>query len=111
VAGILLAAFVAWMWSHYGHRVNLGRFFQVTAVFLAVFVVQLLIYGFHELTEAHIWSGSDYWHWVTEPYGPDGVYGQYLTYALVALPMAWLAISYWLPTRQVQAAGAESRAA
>jgi high-affinity iron transporter len=92
-AGTLLAAAVAWLWSKYGHRVNLSRFFQVTAVFLAVFVVQLLIYGFHELTEAHLWAGSDYWHWVTEPYGPDGVYGQYLTYALVLLPMAWLGLS------------------
>ena len=40
---------VAWLWSRYGHRVNLARFFQVTAVFLLIFVVQLLIYGFHEL--------------------------------------------------------------
>ncbi len=49
-AGIVVAACVALMWSRYGHRVNLGLFFQVTAVFLLVFVVQLLIYGFHELT-------------------------------------------------------------
>ena len=26
----------------------------------------------------------------TEPYGPDGVYGQYLTYMLVAVPLGWL---------------------
>ena len=32
----------------------LALFFQVTAVFLMIFVVQLLIYGFHELTEANI---------------------------------------------------------
>ena len=41
VAGTLVAAFIAWLWSRYGHRVNLARFFQVTAVFLLVFVVQL----------------------------------------------------------------------
>ncbi|MDQ3069418.1 MAG: FTR1 family protein [Acidobacteriota bacterium] len=94
VAGTLVAAFVAYLWSRYGHRVNLARFFQVTAVFLAVFVVQLVIYGFHELTEANIGiPNSDWWHWKTEPFGPDGFYGQYFTYALVALPMAWLAIS------------------
>ena len=58
VAGTLVAAFVAWLWSRYGHRVNLARFFQVTAVFLMVFVVQLLIYGFHELTEANIFPNS-----------------------------------------------------
>jgi high-affinity iron transporter len=47
-----------WLWSRYGYRVNLSRFFQVTAVFLLVFVVQLLIYGFHELTEANIFPNS-----------------------------------------------------
>lgn len=93
VAGTACAAIVAWLWSRYGHRVNLALFFQVTAVFLAVFVVQLFIYGFHELTEANIFPGSEPLHWATEPYGPDGRYGQWLTYALVALPMAWLLVA------------------
>jgi high-affinity iron transporter len=93
VAGTLVAASIAWLWSHYGYRVNLSRFFQVTAVFLLVFVVQLVIYGFHELTEANIFPGSQPWHDATEPFGPDGIYGQYLTYMLVLLPIAWLAIS------------------
>jgi high-affinity iron transporter len=88
--GTLSAAFVAWMWSRYGHRVNLALFFQVTAVFLAVFVVQLAIYGLHELTEANLIAGSEALHWATEPYGPDGRYGQFLSYALLALPMGWL---------------------
>jgi high-affinity iron transporter len=93
VGGTLLAAFVAWLWSRYGHRVNLARFFQVTAIFLMVFVVQLFIYGFHELAEAHVLPNSDALHWATEPYGPDGVYGHYLTYMLVALPLGWLALT------------------
>jgi high-affinity iron transporter len=93
VAGTLIAAFIAFLWSRYGHRVNLARFFQVTAIFLLVFVVQLLIYGFHELAEAHVLPNSEALHWATEPYGPDGIYGQYLTYLLVALPLGWLAIS------------------
>ena len=88
IGGTVLAAFVAWLWSRYGHRVNLARFFQVTAVFLLVFVVQLVIYGFHELTEANIFPNSQPWHDATEPFGPDGVYGQYLTYLLVLLPLA-----------------------
>lgn len=99
VAGTLLAAVVAWLWSRYGHRVNLSRFFQVTAVFLLVFVVQLMIYGFHELTEANVLPYSHTLHWATEPYGPDGRYGQYLTYLLVTLPLGWLAISSWLSPR------------
>jgi high-affinity iron transporter len=92
-AGTVCAAIVAWLWSRYGHRVNLALFFQVTAVFLMVFVVQLLIYGFHELTEANILPYSEPLHWATEPYGPDGRYGQYLTYLLVILPMGWLAVA------------------
>jgi high-affinity iron transporter len=93
VGGTLLAACVAWLWSRYGHRVNLARFFQVTAIFLLVFVVQLVIYGFHEMAEANIFPNSRPWHDVTEPYGPDGIYGQYLTYLLVVLPVGWLALS------------------
>ncbi|MBI4887038.1 MAG: FTR1 family protein [Acidobacteria bacterium] len=90
-AGTISAAFVAWLWSRYGHRVNLGLFFQVTAVFLSVFVVQLFIYGFHEMTEANIGIPySESLHWATEPYGPEGRYGQWLTYLLVLLPMGWL---------------------
>ena len=91
--GTIAAAFIAWLWTRYGHRVNLARFFQVTAVFLLVFVVQLVIYGFHELTEANIFPNSQPWHEATEPFGPDGIYGQYLTYSLVVLPLAWLAIT------------------
>lgn len=92
-AGTLCAAFVAWLWTKYGHRVNLALFFQVTAVFLAVFVVQLLIYGVHELSEANLFAGSEALHWATEPYGPDGRYGQMLTYMLVALPIGWLIVA------------------
>ena len=98
VAGTLVAAFVAWLWSRYGHRVNLARFFQVTAVFLLVFVVQLLIYGFHELTEPTS-SLTPAVHWATEPYGPDGRYGQFLTYLLVVLPLGWLALSNFFKPR------------
>jgi high-affinity iron transporter len=93
LAGTAVAAFIAWLWTRYGGRVNLSRFFQVTAVFLIVFVVQLVIYGVHELTEANIFPNSQPWHDATEPYGPDGIYGQYLTYLLVLLPLGWLLLS------------------
>ena len=107
--GTLSAAFVAWLWSRYGHRVNLGLFFQVTAVFLLVFVVQLLIYGFHELTEANIFPYSEPLHWATEPYGPDGRYGQYLTYLLVMLPLGWLAFSISAASPRARRSGSARR--
>ena len=65
LVGTTAAAVVAWLWSHYGHRVNLGLFFQVTAVFLLVFVVQLVVYGFHELAEANVFPYSEPLHWAT----------------------------------------------
>ena len=99
-AGTLCAAAVAWLWSRYGYRVNLSRFFQVTAVFLLVFVVQLVIYGFHELAEANVFPNSQSLHDATEAYGPDGIYGQYLTYLLIVLPLGWLAVSSLLHRNQ-----------
>ena len=95
VAGVLCAAAVAFLWARYGHRVNLGQFFQVTAIFLLIFVTQLFIYGFHELTEAKLFPYSETLHWATEPYGPDGRYGRYLTYLLVIMPLGWLVFSSW----------------
>jgi len=99
IGGTASAAIVASLWSRYGHRVNLGLFFQVTAVFLLVFVVQLLIYGFHELMEANIFPYSEPLHLATEPYGPDGRFGQYLTYLLVMLPLGWLLLGSLVPRR------------
>jgi high-affinity iron transporter len=106
VGGLVVAAFVASLWSRYGHRVNLGLFFQVTAVFLLVFVFQLLIYGFHELTEANIFPYSEPLHLATEPYGPDGLYGRYLTYLLILLPMGWLAFASMFGGRKPMAPAA-----
>jgi high-affinity iron transporter len=95
--GVLCAAALAWAWSRYGQRVNLKRFFQVTSLFLVLFTVQLFIYAFHEFTEAGLVPGIDneFWHLATEPYGPEGVYGEWLTYAMVLVPAAWLALAWW----------------
>lgn len=92
VVGIALAATVAWLWARYGRRIDLGLFFRVTAAFMVLFSIQLLIYAFHELTEAGILPGLDneHWHVLTEPYGPEGQYGAWLSYGLVLVPLAFL---------------------
>jgi len=96
LTGVALAASLAWAWSRYGHRVNLGLFFQVTSIFLVLFAGQLCIYAFHEATEANVLPiDNSYWHVATEPYGPEGEYGAMLTYALVLLPGLWLAWSFF----------------
>jgi len=74
--------------------VNLGLFFQVTSIFLVLFALQLLVYSFHEATEANVLPiNNQYWHIATEPYGPEGEYGAMLSYALVLLPGLWIAWS------------------
>ena len=90
--GIAAAAIVAVAWVRYGKRINLARFFQVTAVFLLIFSIQLVIYTLHELFEADAvpFVDNEYWHIATEPYGPEGLYGQWLTYLMVLVPAAWL---------------------
>jgi high-affinity iron transporter len=92
VAGMLGAAAVAGLWSRYGRRVNLGLFFQVTAIFLFVFVVQLLIFGVHEMSEQGFLPYSETIHVNTENWGPDSILGHLLTYLLVILPLGWLLI-------------------
>lgn len=91
-AGLVGAAGVAWLWSRYGHRVNLALFFQVTAIFLFVFVVQLFIAGIHETAEANLLPYSAAIHAATEAWGPDSAFGHLLTYLMAVLPLAWVAI-------------------
>jgi high-affinity iron transporter len=99
--GVAGAAAIAWLWSRYGHRVNLALFFQVTAIFLFVFVVQLLIGGTHEMSEQHFLPFSEEIHAATESWGPDSVFGHVLSYLLVILPLGWLAIKALFSKRPV----------
>jgi len=92
VTGLAGAAAIAFLWSRYGHRINLGLFFQVTAIFLFVFVVQLVIQGMHEMSEQNYLPFSAIIHERTESWGPDSAFGHLLTYLLVILPGAWLAL-------------------
>lgn len=96
--GVLLAGSVAWAWSKYGHRVNLGLFFQVTAVFMVIFSIQLLIYAFHEFTETPELASLGiidvpYWHAATEDWGPSGRIGSWISYSLLLVPLIFLGFS------------------
>jgi high-affinity iron transporter len=102
--GFAGAAVFAGLWSKFGHRINLGLFFQVTAIFLFVFVVQLLIYGVHEMSEQQMLPYSDAIHEATESWGPDSAFGHLLTYLLVLLPLGWLTLKSAFFTRSITAA-------
>ena len=92
LAGLAAAAGTAWAWSVYGRRVDLSVIFRITTVFMVLFSIQLLVYAFHELTEAGVVPGVDneWWHIATEPYGPEGTWGAWLTYSLAIVPAAML---------------------
>jgi high-affinity iron transporter len=88
--GLVLAALLAAGWAQYGHRVDLGLFFQVTSIFLILFVVQLLFYAFHEFTEANALPiDNAYWHLATEEWA-EGTYANMISVALILIPLAWL---------------------
>lgn len=92
--GLLGAVAMAWLWAKVGHVIDLRRFFQVTGIFLLVFLVQIAITAFHELAEAGVLPDSQALHAATEPYGPEGVYGRWLALVMVGTPALWLAITW-----------------
>jgi high-affinity iron transporter len=108
--GIGGAAGLAWLYSQYGRRINLALFFQLTAIFLLVFVVQLTIQGFHEMAEQGFLPYSNIIHERTEAWGPDSAFGHALTYLLVLAPLAWLLISSRITGRSIFHKTADSTA-
>src|SRR5436305_1808146 len=90
--GILCAALMSWAWAHYGHRINLKRFFQVTGLFLLLFTAQIVFYAIHELSEAEVLPHSEAIHTATEPFSPVGVYGKWFSVLMVGACAAWLLV-------------------
>ena len=102
--GLCAAGGFAWGWARFGHLINVKRFFQVTGIFLLLFIVQVGIYSFHEFSEAGLLPNSEVLHVATEKFSPDGLYGKWFSVVMIALCALWL-IGGWLkdrlkPTRQ-----------
>lgn len=105
IAGLVLAAMVGWFWVRFGKRVNLARFFRVTAWFMLVFSGYLILYGIHEFFEGGLVPGVDnaYWHLATEPL-IDGWIGQLFSVSLVLVPTIWLLVAQWRDKQATHAA-------
>jgi hypothetical protein len=88
VGATALSAGVAWLWTRIARHLPTAQLHRATRTFAVVFVLQLLVYAFHESAEARLlpWSGA--LHAATEPYGPDGVFGMHFSELLVVLPIA-----------------------
>lgn len=93
--GLVSAAALAWGWARFGHLINVKRFFQVTGIFLLLFMAQVAIYSFHELAEAGLLPNSDALHAATEKFSPDGLYGKWFSLVMVAVCGCWL-LWVWL---------------
>lgn len=96
--GLLAAGLFAWAWARFGHLINVKRFFQVTGIFLLLFMVQVGIYSFHEFSEAGLLPNSEVLHAATEKFSPDGLYGKWFSLVMISICAFWLLIG-WLKDR------------
>jgi high-affinity iron transporter len=92
--GLCAAGGLAWAWARYGHLINVKRFFQVTGIFLLLFMAQVAVYTFHEFAEAGILPNSDALHAATEKFSPDGLYGKWFSLVMIGICAIWL-IGAW----------------
>jgi high-affinity iron transporter len=102
INGALLGLFAAIVfavgWAKFGHLINVKRFFQVTGIFLLLFMIQVAIYSFHEFTEAGLLPNSEVLHHATEKYSPDGLYGKWFSPIMIGICALWL-LGAWLLDR------------
>src|SRR6267378_1107163 len=96
--GLGAAAALAWAWGRFGHLINVKRFFQVTGIFLLLFMAQVAIYTFHEFSEAGVLPNSEAIHAATEKFSPEGLYGQWFSLVMVGVCAAWLLVA-WVTDR------------
>ena len=98
-AGLLLTALLSWLWVRCSHLINLRLFFQVTSLFLLLFLAQVGLHAFHELSEAGVLPQSAAFHAATEPFSPDGRYGRWFAVLTVMICLGWLLVA-WVRERR-----------
>ena len=96
--GILAATLVSFAWVRWSRLINVKRFFQVTGIFLLLFLIQVGIYSVHEFSEAGILPNSEFVHVATERFSPVGLYGKWFSLAIVIICAFWL-ITAWILDR------------
>ncbi|HEY0761387.1 MAG TPA: FTR1 family protein [Pyrinomonadaceae bacterium] len=97
--GLAAAILFAVGWAKFAHLINVRRFFQVTGIFLLLFMVQVSIYSFHEFAEAGLLPNSEFLHEATEKFSPDGLYGKWFSPIMIGICALWL-LGAWLIDRR-----------
>ncbi len=107
VLGVALAGVVGLLWVRHGRKVNLTRFFNVTAWFLGFFALQLVLYAVHEFSESGLLPGVDNarWHLLTEDWA-EGWISQLIYVGMVVMPTGWLLAAHLADRRARKAASA-----
>lgn len=104
LVGLAVAIAFGVMFVRGSLRIDLGRFFKITGIALTIFVVQLLINGYHELAEAGWLPASET---TMATVGPLVQNEFFFIAAVLALPLLMLMI----PGRRRQEVAAEGAAA
>jgi high-affinity iron transporter len=104
--GLAAAVALSWLWARVGHRVPLKRFFQVTSIYLLLFMLQVGVYTFHEFAEAGVLPNSDALHEATEILSPYGLYGKWFSVMIILACATWLAIAWIIDSRRPAPVGA-----
>jgi len=107
--GLAGAVAIGFLWTRLGKGVDLRTILNVSAVFLGIFLLQLILYGIHELAEARLFPASQAIHDATEILGPDGVIGHVLAYSLAVIPTLWLGSLWWKRRHAVEGGGPAKR--
>ncbi len=97
--GTFTAAAVALLWQQFGYLINWKRFFQITTIFLFLFIIQIAVQAFHEFSEARIFPNSDALHAATEAFSTEGIYGKWYGNITFAVCGIWLVLSTLLEKR------------
>ena len=88
--GLFAATAFAFGWVKFGHLINVSRFFQVTGIFLLLFMIQVSIYTIHEFSEAGLLPNSEFLHEATEKFSPDGIYGKWFSPIMIGICAFWV---------------------
>ncbi len=84
--GALIALIAAVACSSGIRRLPERSFRPAMIAFAALFIAQLALYTIHESAESGWLPSSEALHTATEPYGPDGQFGRFVSILLVVVP-------------------------
>lgn len=88
--GLGAAAFMAWLWARFGRLIDLRRFFQVTTIYLLLFMLQVAFAAVEDLTEARVLPGNERLGAILDVLAPDGSVGKWLSAAAIGACALWL---------------------